>query len=564
MDKSLTPLGRFLRLLKPDMPDIRNIYIYAIFSGLISLSLPLGIQAIVNLIQGGEVNTAWIVLVTFVVIGVAITGVLQVMQLRITENLQQKIFARSAFELAYRIPHIRLDKLYGQYPPELMNRFFDTISVQKALPKILIDFSTAAFSIAFGLVLLSIYHPFFIFFSVVLILIAFGIIRFSAASGLRTSLQESKFKYKVAHWLEEVARTSITFKLIGKPDLSLRKVDTYVEEYLGARESHFRILVRQYGHLVMFKVLVAAGLLAIGGILVMQERMNIGQFVAAEIIVLLVMSSVEKIIVSMETIYDLLTSLEKIGEVTDLELETNDPVDEIARDVTQGMSIQFRNVSFNYPDQDLLVLDDVDLSVGAGEVIAVAGPSGAGKSTLIQLMAALYNPVAGNMLFDNVPVGNIGLDNLRAEIGDCLSQEQIFEGTILENITMGRKSVTIQDVDWAVRNVGLDEYVADLANGYHTQLQPHGKTLARSVAQQILIARAIVDRPRLLLMENVFENLDPDLSVKIIDFLTSKQHSWTVVLVTAEPKILEKCGRVIMMEQGRVLPAGKSRKSKTV
>jgi ABC-type bacteriocin/lantibiotic exporter with double-glycine peptidase domain len=317
----LHPLDRFWRLLKPDQKEIRNVYVYSIFNGLVALSLPLGIQAIINLIQGGQVSTSWIVLLIFVVAGVGVTGVLQIFQLRITENLQQKIFTRAAFEFAYRIPRIRFESLYREYAPELMNRFFDTMSVQKGLPKILIDFSAATLQVIFGLILLSFYHPFFIVFSLVLVLLVYAIFYFTAKRGLETSLDESKYKYKMAHWLEELARTGTTFKLAGKTDLPLSTTDIHVGNYLKAREFHFRVLVQQYSLMVVFKVIVATGLLAIGGILVMEQLMNIGQFVAAEIIILLIMNSVEKLILSFETIYDVLTALEKMGQVTDKELE---------------------------------------------------------------------------------------------------------------------------------------------------------------------------------------------------------------------------------------------------
>jgi ABC-type bacteriocin/lantibiotic exporter with double-glycine peptidase domain len=249
---------------------------------------------------------------------------LQISQLKITENLQQKIFSRAAFEFAYRIPKIKMEAIYKQYAPELMNRFFDVISVQKGLSKILIDFSMASIQVLFGLVLLSLYHPFFIFFSMILIFLLFIIFRYTAKKGLMTSLRESKHKYTVANWLQEVARTHMTIKLAGKTDLPVQRVDKATGEYINARDDHFKILMQQYFLMVGFKVIIGAGLLVVGSILVMEQQMNIGQFVASEIIILLVLSSVEKLILSLETIYDVLTSLEKIGQVTDMELESNE------------------------------------------------------------------------------------------------------------------------------------------------------------------------------------------------------------------------------------------------
>ncbi|TNE55168.1 MAG: ABC transporter ATP-binding protein [Bacteroidetes bacterium] len=561
---TLTPLQRFWRLLKPDRKEIRNVYVYAVFNGLVSLSLPLGIQAIVNLIQGGQVSTSWIVLVVFVVLGVAVTGVLQIFQLRITENLQQKIFTRAAFEFAYRIPRIRLEALYRHYAPELMNRFFDTISVQKGLSKILIDFSAASLQVIFGLLLLSFYHPFFILFSLILILLVYVIMQMTGRRGLVTSLQESKYKYEVAHWLEELARTSTTFKLAGKTDLPLQRADTQIGKYLAARESHFRVLVQQYSMLVVFKVVVATGLLAIGGILVMEQLMNIGQFIAAEIIILLVMASVEKLILSLETIYDVLTALAKIGQVTDLQLEkgTGINLEEECKDC--GVEIDLKDVCFAYPDQHPGILNGLTLSIRAGEKLVVAGPNGAGKSTLLQILAGLYDVQEGIVAYNGIPRGNIDLSSLRTVIGDFLSQEQLFEGTILENIAMGRETATFENVKWAVGHLGLNSFIKSLPDGYETVLDPQGRKLPRSTMQKLLLARSIADKPKLLLLEDAFEHIDEQERIRIIDFLMDKANRWTLVAVSADPYLAKIADRIVYLKDGRLddlgSPARKTKK----
>ena len=332
-DSKLNPLQRLFNLLKLESQDIISIYVYAAFTGLISLSLPIGVQAIINLIQGGEVSTSWIILVIIVIGGVLITGLLNIMQLRISENLQQKIFTKSAFDFSYRFP-----KMKGignsEYMPELANRFFDTLSVQKGLSKIILDFSTSSLQIIFGLILLSFYHPFFFAFSMALLIIAFLIFRFTFPAGIETSLKESKYKYQVAHWIEEIAKSKDTFKLAGKTNLHLKKTDGLVSGYIDSRNKHFRTLLIQYINLVVFKVLIISGLLIIGGILVINQQMNIGQFVASEIVIITVISSVEKLITSMDSIYDVLTSVEKIGNITDIDIENDDKESLIEEDET--------------------------------------------------------------------------------------------------------------------------------------------------------------------------------------------------------------------------------------
>lgn len=554
--EQLTPLQRFWQLLKPDQQEIRNVYVYAIFNGLINLSLPLGIQAIVNLIQGGQMSTSWIVLTVIVVLGVIITGVLQVFQLRIVENLQQKIFTRAAFEFAYRVPRVRMEALYREYAPELMNRFFDTMSVQKGLAKVLIDFSAAILQIIFGLLLLSLYHPFFILFSLVLVLLVGLIFRLTAGRGLTTSLTESKHKYRVAYWLEELARTANTFKLAGPTELPLRNTDKLAGDYLNARESHFKILVRQYSMLIAFKAIIVTGLLAIGGILVMEQLMNIGQFVAAEVIILLIMASVDKLFGSIETIYDVLTGLEKIGQVTDLELEQRDGVDLAEECRNLPLRVELEKVNFAYPGQNLQVLQELSLRVEAGENLMITGPNGSGKSTLLYTMAGLFDPQEGVISYQGFPKGSLDPDSLRSVIADCLSQEQLFAGSVLENITMGLPNVTLEEVKWAAQNLGLNSFIQRLPQGYETQLDPLGKNLPRSITQLLLLARSVARKPKLLLLEHALEHIHPAQREQVMDFLTDKKNGWTLVAASSDVQFAQKMDRLAIMENGAISKTG--------
>ncbi|NOQ70747.1 MAG: ATP-binding cassette domain-containing protein [Crocinitomix sp.] len=547
-----SPMQRFWLLLKPDQKEIKNVYVYAFFYGLVNLSLPLGIQSIINIIQGGQISTSWIVLVIFVILGVAITGVLQINQLKITENLQQKIFTRAAFEFAYRIPKVKMEALYRHYAPELMNRFFDVISIQKGLSKILMDFSTASIQTIFGLLLLSLYHPFFIVFSLILIVLVYAIFKLTSKNGLRTSLNESKSKYNVAHWLEEVARTSVSFKLAGLTDLPMERTNEEVNKYVAARDAHFKILKNQYMLMVGFKVLVAAGLLIVGSLLVMEQQMNIGQFVAAEIIILLVLSSVEKLILSLETIYDVLTSLEKVGQVTDLELERNDGLD-ISETVSQNaLKVELANVKFKYPFQETLMFNDASLTIQASERVLITGKSDAGKTTLLYLLAGLYKVESGSIIFNDLPMGNLNPNYLRAAIGDCFMNELLFEGTVLENITMGREKATFENVQWAVENLGLSNFIKKLPNGFNTQIHSQGKHFSKGIVDKLILARSIADKPKLLLVKDAFTSLEHIERERIMDFLTSKSNEWTLVVASKDDLWFGKVDRVILSEHGEL------------
>jgi ABC-type bacteriocin/lantibiotic exporter with double-glycine peptidase domain len=324
-----TPVERLFRLLGNDRKDIGYVYLYALVTGLISLSLPLGIQAVFNLVSGGLVFSSVYLLIGLVIFGVLVTGLLLVGQMALVEILQQRVFVRAAFEFTYRLPRIEPEALSGHYPPELMNRFFDVLTIQKGLPKLLIDLTAAVVQIIFGLILLSAYHPVFIGFGVFTALLIYGICLLYGPSGIKTSLNESKYKYKVVAWLEEMARELSVYrrhkfdKGADSPE-SMDKMDDLVANYVSYRNAHFRVLKRFFYSGVAFKTLVTGGLLIMGTVLVVGREMSLGQFVAAELVIVLITSSVDKLMSGIDTVFDMLTAVEKIGFITDMPLGSDE------------------------------------------------------------------------------------------------------------------------------------------------------------------------------------------------------------------------------------------------
>ncbi len=546
----MTSLKRFYNLLELDKKDVYQIFFYAIFAGLISLSLPLGIQAITNFIQSGRVSASWIVLIILVVFGVALVGILSLMQLRITENLQQKIFVRSSFEFAARLPKIKTEQLYDTYPPELANRFFDTMAIQKGTSKLLIDFSAALLQIVFGVILLSLYHPYFIIFGVLLFGILYFIFKFSFKSGLETSLKESKFKYKVASWLQEMARNNFSFKNDLNYNYGLQKNNNLVGNYLNYREKHFDVIKRQFSQLIVFKILITASLLSIGGFLVLSQQMNIGQFVAAEIIILLVINSVEKIIIGLETFYDVLTSIEKIGQVTDLELEEDVPFK--GDTCYTNISLETENLSFKFPDSNKEILNAITLKIEQGEKIVIEGENGSGKTTLIRVLSGLLQPTNGSFYINDDTFRKINLKQYRSQIGSIIHSETPFEGTLLENITFNDNTVTTENLKWAIDGVQLSSYIKSLPKGLETRIFPEGKQLSSSNAQKMLLARSIIHKPKILFYEDPTDNMDEKVANEIIDFITSDKNKWTIIVSSKNPYWKTKCNRSITMQNGAI------------
>lgn len=544
------PLQRLLQVLNLERKEIGAIYFYAILAGLLQLAVPLGVQAIINFVLAGRLSTSIIVLIVLVVISVFFTGLLQVNQMKIIEKIQQRIFTRYSFEFAWRIPRLDLKKIDQYYLPEFVNRFFDTINLEKSLSRLLLDIPAALIQVLFGLILLSLYANVFIIFSLLVLLILFLIIRITYARGLSTSLDESEYKYEVAGWLEEIARVLKSFQFSRGSSLPVDKTDVLVTKYLHARTSHFRILVMQYWSLIGFKILITAGMLIVGAVLLVSNEINVGQFAAAEIVILLVLASVEKLIRSLDKIYDILTAVEKLGKVIDKPLE---PEGTLGLDPSfQGVSIQVNNVTFSYNDQRP-ILNDLSLKIAAGEKVCIRGGEGSGKSTFLKLLTGAYSDFQGNILMNDVPLGNYRPALLRAETGILFNRLEIFQGTLYENITLGDTNISTSQINTLAAKLGISEFIASLKKGFDTEIDAVGNRLSSAVIRKVLLLRALVSNPKLLLLEDPWLGLDPECRRRTEQYLLQEIPATTVVVITNDDSFANRCNRIFYMHDGKIV-----------
>ncbi len=551
------PVKRILKVIQLEKNEISSVYFYAVLNGLIQLSLPLGIQSIISFVLGGSISTSLMVLIFLVVVGVFLNGMLQVNQMRLIEKVQQKIFLRYSFEFADRIPKLNLSAVDGYYLPELVNRFFDIVSLQKGISKLLLDIPAATIQIIFGLVLLSFYHPVFIFFGIFLLLIVYLILRITSARGMESSLKESDFKYAVAGWLQEMSRVVKSFKFAKHTSLNIEKTDRLVTGYLQSRTTHFKVLLWQYWSLIGFKVLITAIMLIVGSILLVNQQLNIGQFIAAEIVILMMITSVEKLIVNLGNVYDVLTSVEKLGKVTDKPTEEEGNIELV--NGQEGLSIEMNHVNFNYTDNSNGInnaLSGINLVIEKNEKVCIMGRAGSGKSTLLRLLTGAYKNFSGSLLINNIPVTNYKLQSLRSQTGILFSQQDIFEGTLLENIAMGWPNISARHIIEVAEKIGLKKYIAELPDGFNTYLYPAGKKLPQKIIQKILLLRALIDHPRLVMLEEPFNGIEEKIKRQIIDYLLQGTPNQTLLVISNDYEFASKCDKVIYMQEGAVKAMG--------
>lgn len=544
------PLQRLLQVLNLERKEIGSIYFYAILAGLLQLAVPLGVQAIINFVLAGRMSTSIIVLIVLVVISVFLTGLLQVNQMKIIEKIQQRIFTRYSFEFAWRIPRLDLKRIDQYYLPEFVNRFFDTINLEKSLSRILLDIPAAMIQVIFGLILLSLYANVFIIFSLLVLLILFIIIRVTYARGLSTSLDESEYKYAVAGWLEEIARVLKSFQFSRGSSLPVDKTDDLVTGYLHARTSHFRILLMQYWSLIGFKIIITAGMLIVGAFLLVSNEINVGQFAAAEIVILLVLASVEKLIRSLDKIYDILTSVEKLGKVIDKPLEAEGSLS--PDELQQGMSVSASDLSFSYNDETS-ILQQVSFDIGSGEKVCITGGDGSGKSTILKLLTGAYTDFRGRISINNIPIGNYNPALLRAETGILFHQQDIFQGTLYENITLGDTAVTTSEITVLAAQLGISDFISSLKKGYDTPIDAAGKRLSSAVIRKVLLLRALISNPKLLLLEEPWLGFDAESKAKVENYLLHQIPGTTVIVISNDEDFASKCDQVLTMQDGTIL-----------
>ena len=544
---TIHPLKRLWQLIVLEKQEIISVYFYAVLSGLVQLSVPIGVQAIIGFVLGASMVTSIYVLIVLVVLGVFLVGVFQMNQMKIIEKIQQRIFTMYAFEFAEKVPRFDLQQSDNYYLPEKVNRFFDTINVQKSLSKLLLDIPVASIQILFGLLLLAFYHPIFIAFGFLLVVIIWLTLKLTSKNGLTTSLQESNYKYAVVAWLEEMARVIKSFKFSQGSHLNLQKIDKRVVGYLSARTAHFKILLLQYRILVLFKVCITTAMLTVGTYLLIHQQLNIGEFIAAEIVILTIISAVEKLISSLDSVYDAITGLEKLATITESPLEKDGTLP--FSTTTNGISVQMNDFNFEYPDGNK-ALKNINLTIEPNSVVCISGEEGAGKTTLLKVLTGNYSDFTGSILLNNIPINNYKLETLRNKIGVYLHQQDIFIGTVVENISMGKSDITLERITAIAQQLGLQNFLHHLHYGFETEIDPAGKKLPSTIAKKILLLRAFANDPHLLLLEEPWQGLEESVKVQMMQYLLHHLQHATVFVSSNDEDFAKKCTYHIQLKNG--------------
>jgi ABC-type bacteriocin/lantibiotic exporter with double-glycine peptidase domain len=542
-------IGKLLALLHHERDEINSIYFYAILSGLIQLSVPLGIQSIIGFVMGAQMVTSIYVLIFFVVIGVFLVGMCQINQMKIIEKIQQRIYTRYAFRFSEVIPQFDILKSDSVYLPEHVNKFFDVLNVQKGISKILLDIPLASIQIILGIVLLALYHPIFIFFGFMFLAILILILKYTSNKGIHTSMIESKYKYETVSWLQDMARIIKSFKFSQGSGLNLYKTDKNVMGYLKARTEHFGVLLVQYRTLVAFKVIISFAMLGIGTYLLVNQSLNIGEFIAAEIVILMLISATEKLIGNLENIYDVVTGLEKLHSVLETPIEKNGSIE--LKEDTEGIKIDLVNFGMKYHAQDSL-FEEANFSISKNKLIGIVGKEGTGKTSLLKILSAGYSQYHGTILMNQIPLVNYNLESFRKKVGIYIYPMEIFKGTLFENVSLNRTGIEEQDILKLIKEIGFDEFMIQFPDGFDTRIDASGKKLATNITKKILLLRALINQPKLILLDEPLAGLSEYVKEKLWTYLKKVKSHTTIIIATNDKSTLKNCDELINISNHKI------------
>ncbi len=547
---SVSPWRRLRGLMMQERHDVLVALVYAIGVGLLTLTTPVAVQALVNTVAFGTLLQPLAVLSALLLVGLVFAGVLRALQTWVVEILQRRLFVRLVHDLAHRLPRVELSAFDRAHGPELVNRFFDLFTIQKASASLLIGGLELVLTATFGMLVLAFYHPLLLAFDVLLLLVVIGILFGLGRGATQTAVAESKAKYEVASWLEEIARHPAAFKLAGGPALAREYADQLSAKYITKRARHFVVVFRQIGAALALQAFASAGVLGIGGWLVIERQLTLGQLVAAELIVTLVVAACAKVGKHLETTYDLLAALDKVGQLVDLPIEPQHLSRGRATVSTdpRGAEITATNLSFGFERRETL-FSGVSLHLRPGDRVVLSGQSGSGRSALVDVLLGLRRASAGRVELNGIDLDDLGKSELREQTA-LVRGGEIVVGTLAENVAFGRRSVDGPQIRKALRAVGLLDELARLPDGLATRIMPDGSPLSRGQARRLVLARAIVGRPSLLVVDGAIDGLDPETRAIVLDTVFASDAPWTLLVITDDPSVSVRCDRSLSLADG--------------
>ena len=529
-----SPLRRYLGLLNLDRRDIWLVVLFAFIAGTLTLATPLAVESLVNIVSWGTYVQPLLILGLILFSCLAMAGIFGILQVLLVEMIQRRQFVRIVSDLSHRFPRANQSALVSEYPRELANRVFDIMTIQKATAVLLADGVTIALTTAIGMMLLAFYHPFLLGFDIVLLIAMISITWLLGRGGVRTAIDESIAKYKVAHWLQDVIAMPTVFKTGGGESLAISRGNQLASDYILARSNQFRVLIRQIIFAISLQVVASTAVLALGGWLVIQGQLTLGQLVASELVVTVVVGAFAKAGKALEKYYDVMAGIDKVGHLIDVPV---DPRRELDTPSTEPVQVHWTDLTFDRIGSKSHV---GAMTIEPGKSVALVGDDPDGRGDLARSLAGLLKPSQGIVRIGDVDSVRAA-DNRDHQLVGYAGKADVFHGTVRENVDLGRLNLSARAVRDALSLVGLSDVISRLPNGLESRLQTGGYPLSRSEVARLAIARNIVVRPRLLVVDGLLDNLSEDQRRTLWSALDQPDKSWTLIVATNRDDVAALC-----------------------
>lgn len=538
-------LGHLGLLFRLERRILALIFSYSLAIGLFSLIVPLTVQELVNTFAFAIQPITIVTLAGVMVAALAFVGAFKTLQYYAVEVLERRVFARITIAMTQQLPHFR----FQGFKPRFANYFTETVFMQRALSVLLVDLINVVVVGAVGMTILVFYHPYFLLFDA-LLLLGFNVIFFLLShGGLRTTIDMSHAKYEILHWVQEISYNLLHFKATDSQPLLMHRTDELVEKYVQSRRARFAVLLRQYVGSVAWQAIAHSGLLATAGWLLSIGQLTIGQLVAAEVVVGGLLINFDAVVKRMGHVYYFLTalaeldmffSLPKDQNVATLSVPLPDPT-------VHGIRVTCKELSVNHAGNP--IFENFNLEVTPGEKIGIYAGTTVAKTALARVLAGLEPPSSGVIRYNGIDLRHLDLNVINRYRGFMLdSQLSLFEGTIEDNIVLGRTYVPYSDVRWALRFTELEEEIDALPQGIKTHVRMPGKILAPTHILRILLARSILARPQILIFDGIIHNMQPTMRETILRRLCSKDEPWSVIFVSNDPNLTSHVDRRIILD----------------
>jgi len=510
----------FIDILRPEANFYWLAAVYGVGISLLSLATPISVQMLINTIANTAL-AAPLVMLSLSLFGLLfISSMLYALRIHLMELFARRFYARMVAEMSLISVYAQNPFFGDQKKSSLFNRYFDVVYVQTAIPILFIGGFTTLLQIAVGFVLVSLYHPYFLGFTLVMIALIWVVWLSWGSRALRTGVDLSHAKHATAAWLQTIGGSNGFFKSQRRIDYALDKTDDHTRLYINERKRHFRHLFSQTIAFLLMYAAASAALLGLGGWLVIENQLTLGQLVAAELVLSAAFLGVAQLGSYLGYFYDLFAAVEEISQFYDVEQEQPKGADPLEGPdhtiVLKGVRGRARAEGVQF-----------DLEIPSGAMIMAAASQHGVQRLFANLLKMHVLPQGGIATLGGIDMKAIEAHHLRRNV-QVLDRPSIVEMTIREYLALSCPDTAPQRMIGALETVGLANTIATLEKGLDTPLASTGFPLSAVELQQLKLANALLERPRILVLSRLFDLLDPEPIERAVNELRSQAYSTVI------------------------------------